>query len=441
MTHALHEQRALVTTRKELAAKYRGMRSRIAKGQRELERLLGQKTRLLAKVGAVDENDYRQFAVKHEQRQQLIVRRDNISEQIKAALGTHFEESDLSEYLDAYGITGLEKRWEAIQAEIERVKVQQTKLHQQRGEFLQEVKMLGEDSRLDEARLELNAIETEINQLKRQWQILATSTKMLETIRESFESKRQPETLREASVYLERLTEGHYTRIWTRLVGEELLVDNAKDETITVDKLSRGTREAVYLSLRLALVGAYARRGAVLPMVLDDVLVNFDSQRARAAAELLCEFSRNGYQILMFTCHEHMSDLFDSLDAKVKVLPPHREVFENQATIYDYRGRAASIPIQPVPAAKPIVETVPEPLPAREERLSPPKLLVQSYVNLDTEPYDADLKYELSAVAEDQKLEKRLRHELVYVSPNLESPVDISGNEHIWFETTTPVQL
>ena len=150
--------------------------------------------------------------------------------------------------------------------------------------------MLGEDSRLDLANLELNCVEAQISQLQKDWQVLAASTQMLEMIRESYESKRQPETLKEASTYLERLTEGKYTRIWTRLVGEELLVDNADDETIPVDKLSRGTREAVYLSLRLALVGAYARRGAVIPMVLDDVLVNFDGHRAHCAAELFVIF-------------------------------------------------------------------------------------------------------------------------------------------------------
>ena len=175
----------------------------------------------------------------------------------------------------------MEKQWETIQAEIEESKVYQTTLHQQRGELLQELKMLGEDSSLDLARLELNSIDAEIAQCKKQWQVLATGSQMLESIREKYESKRQPETLQEASGYLQRLTDGKYTRIWTRLVGEELLVDNSTEETITVDKLSRGTREAVYLSLRLALIGAYARRGAVLPMVMDDVLVNFDAKRAR----------------------------------------------------------------------------------------------------------------------------------------------------------------
>ena len=158
---------------------------------------------------------------------------------------------------------------------------------QLRGELMQEVKALGDDSRLDEVRLELNSIESEIGKLKLKWQELGASSQMLEMIRESYESKRQPETLREASTYLEKLSDGKYIRIWTRMTGEELLVDSANDETIAVDKLSRGTREAVFLSLRLALVGAYARRGALVPMVLDDVLVNFDGQRARNAAEVL----------------------------------------------------------------------------------------------------------------------------------------------------------
>ncbi len=146
---------------------------------------------------------------------------------------------------------------------------------------------------------------------------------MLELIRESYESKRQPETLKEASGYLSRLTEGSYTRIWTRLVGEELLVDNRNDETIPVDKLSRGTREAVYCQPPYGSGWSLRPPWRLIPMVLDDVLVNFDGQRAHAAADLLCDFSRNGHQILMFTCHDHMRDLFYSLGADVKVLPHH----------------------------------------------------------------------------------------------------------------------
>lgn len=441
ITTAVNEQRSFVNARKEFATKYKSLRSRLAKSKRELERLLGLKQRLLAAVGAESEEDYRLFDTKHTQLRKLKSKRDNLTEQIIAALGKHFDEDNLKIMLDSYGAAGLEKRWEEIQTEVERVKTQQSKLHQQRGEFLQEVKMLGEDSRLDVAHLELNAINAEITQLQKNWQVLSTSTQLLEMIRESYESKRQPETLKEASGYLERLTEGSYTRIWTRLVGEELLVDNSNEETIPVDKLSRGTREAVYLSLRMALVGAYARRGAVIPMVLDDVLVNFDGQRAHAAADLLCDFARNGYQILMFTCHDHMRDLFHSLGADVRILPQHKDVVESSAVPIVYNGDDYVAPrvvyqepeyIPPEPVA-PILEPARSTIPVEYVQYA------STNVHLDPDEYDADLEYELSAVATDQRMEQRLRHELVYISPTQNAPVDISGNEDIWWETGASV--
>ena len=69
-----------------------------------------------------------------------------------------------------------------------------------------------------------------------------------------------------------------------------LLVENDKGESLSLDVLSRGTREAVFIGLRLALTSSFARRGATLPLVLDDVLVNFDTRprplRGRSAVRL-----------------------------------------------------------------------------------------------------------------------------------------------------------
>lgn len=418
----LNEQRQLVATRREYIDRYKTLRGRFSKAKRELDRLSGLRHRLLSSVGVDTEDEYRQFDIKHAQRRKLIAQKRQLTEQIAAALGNNFEEEDVQTHLEAYGRSGLEKHWDDVQLEVEELKEQQTKLLQQRGEFLQEVKMLGEDSRLDEARLELNVIDAEMYDLKKRWQVLATSSQMLETIREGYEAKRQPETLQEASMYLERLTDGQYVRIWTRLVGEELLVDNSNDETITVDKLSRGTREAVYLSLRLALIGAYARRGTVLPIVLDDVLVNFDAHRARKAAELLCDFSAKGYQILFFTCHDHMRDMFHLLGADVRILPNHRDVVEHQAMPYPYRGT-----VEPTYQPAPVVEA------------AAPIVVSHNSVELSTNEYDPELEFELSAVTDDQRIESRLRNELVYVSPDLDTPIDLSGNEDIWYESNPMV--
>ena len=437
---AINEQRQFVSVRKEHANKYKSLRTRLNKAKRELDKLLGQKQRLLAVVGAASEQDYRALDATFVRRQKLVKSNENISEQITAAIGKQFTEPDVAELLEAYGVAGLEKQWDFVHEEIERIKSTQARLLQQRGEFAQEVKTLGEDSRLDTAQLELNSVNAQICKLQKDWQVLASSTQMLEIIRESYESKRQPETLKDASNYLERLTEGKYTRIWTKLIGEELLVDNRDDETIPVDKLSRGTREAVYLSLRLALVAAYARRGATIPMILDDVLVNFDGQRAHAAAEVLYDFSRNGHQILMFTCHEHMRDMFHSLGADVRVLPQHLDVVEHGAKPEVFGGTR---PIEYEPIGQPVQrEFIPKPAPAPVVPRTIPVEYVHyasSNVRIDPDDYDAELEYELSAVTTDQRTDNLLRSELVYISPNLPGPLDLSGDEDIWRENSRSI--
>ncbi len=387
----LGQQRQLVAQRKELAARFNSLRQTYNRAARELERLEGQKSRMLAVVGADTEEKYREFAAGHAQVHKLREQRQALTDQIAAALVGHIEESLVAAELEEYGQAALEKRWEANQASIEQLREEQSHVHQQRGEYHQELKMLGEDARLDEARMELAAIEHEISLVREQWQVLAASEQVLESIRENYEQRRQPETLVEASTFLEKLTEGRYTRIWTRLTGEKLLVDNSKGETLSVEHLSRGTREAVYLGLRLALVDAYARRGAVLPLVLDDVLVNFDSSRARSAARVLRDFAESGYQVLMFTCHDHIRDLFHFLDVDVRVLPHHRDVLENNAMPI-LLGRADIATVEEAEIEEPDVEPVAiVPTPRR------------SSIWLEPAGFDPELEFELTAIREDQR--------------------------------------
>ena len=155
--------------------------------------------------------------------------------------------------------------------------------------------------------------------------MLAVTGQVLESIRASYESDRQPETLQEASGYFSQMTQGRYRRVWTP-VGERVLrVEDHEGHWLPVEVLSRGAREQLFLSLRLSLAAYFARRGTPLPLILDDVLVNFDGERAKAAAQVLCEFAAAGHQMLVFTCHEHIASLFRSLKAPVNDLPSNSE--------------------------------------------------------------------------------------------------------------------
>ncbi len=59
--------------------------------------------------------------------------------------------------------------------------------------------------------------------------------------------------------------------------------------------------------------------------MLDDVLVNFDAERAKAAAAVLRDFAAAGHQLLIFTCHEHILKLFKALKMPVSRLPDNAE--------------------------------------------------------------------------------------------------------------------
>ncbi|MCA9658063.1 MAG: hypothetical protein KC486_06950, partial [Myxococcales bacterium] len=83
---------------------------------------------------------------------------------------------------------------------------------------------------------------------------------------------------------------------------------------------STGTREQLFLALRLAYVLEYCDRAEPLPVIIDDVLVNFDRARARSTLEALCEVARST-QVLLFTCHHHIVDL-------TRVVAPEVPIFE-----------------------------------------------------------------------------------------------------------------
>jgi uncharacterized protein YhaN len=120
---------------------------------------------------------------------------------------------------------------------------------------------------------------------------------------------RQPQVLRDASAWFAEVTDGRYPRIRQGSTTHEALeLEDAAGRTVDPVTLSRGTREQLYLCLRLALAKGVAAGGTPLPMIMDDVLVNFSPDRAEAMATVLAEVARE-QQVLFFTCHPATRDL------------------------------------------------------------------------------------------------------------------------------------
>lgn len=75
--------------------------------------------------------------------------------------------------------------------------------------------------------------------------------------------------------------------------------------TVGVEGMSEGTRDQLYLALRLASLERALEAQEPLPLILDDILVNFDDSRARSVLRVLRDFSERA-QVLLFVHHEHL---------------------------------------------------------------------------------------------------------------------------------------
>lgn len=107
------------------------------------------------------------------------------------------------------------------------------------------------------------------------------------------------------------LTDGAFEGLLTDLDGDKqvLLARRRNGEILHTAELSEGTVDQLYLALRLAGIEHHlARAAASPPIILDDILVNFDDERAAAALRLFAELGSRA-QILLFTHHRHVVDL------------------------------------------------------------------------------------------------------------------------------------
>ena len=79
-------------------------------------------------------------------------------------------------------------------------------------------------------------------------------------------------------------------------------------ESVGVEGMSDGTRDQLYLALRLATLEKHLAANEPMPFILDDILINFDDARSKATLEVLAKLSAQT-QVIFFTHHTHLIEI------------------------------------------------------------------------------------------------------------------------------------
>ena len=150
-----------------------------------------------------------------------------------------------------------------------------------------------------ELEAEAELLTEQMHEVQERSEVVDLAMAALKRADETLRSRFSPQITADAGVLLSKLTDGKYPNVL--LEPGMLLSVRSEDGTIMrpAAAMSCGTADQMYLALRLAMCARLLPEDA--PLVLDDALVNFDDERARAAIDLLTELAKNR-QVILFTC-------------------------------------------------------------------------------------------------------------------------------------------
>jgi len=262
----------------------------------------------------------------HRERIRSVLERHSSARASLQALAGQEGADAFRERLSSWDPDALARAVGTAQGKLRSVRADRDALNENLGALGQQISDMETDEALADALAERESRRAELVELVNDWAGHAVTGALYDEAKRKYEAERQPEVLQLAGEYFQQMTDGRYCRVIAPLGEVRLEVERTDGgERLAPSALSRGTGEQLYLSMRLALARAYGRRAVPLPLVADDILVNFDDDRARATAALLSDFAHSGHQVFAFTCHRHLAETFtrNAPDARLQTLPAH----------------------------------------------------------------------------------------------------------------------
>jgi len=265
---------------------------------------------LLSAAGTDDAEDFRRRASQHAERLQLEASARELTGSLKLIFGVDADLAILGQALAATSRDQLQANHQQVMERLKELGEERDQALRHETELQMHLAQLRGDDEASRLRTARAVLLEDLQLQAKEWARLSVAETLLEHARRKYEQERQPAVIARASAYFEHLSGGRYTRLYRPLEEPGFrVIERATEAQKLPDQLSRGTREQLYLALRLAAIEEFGERQERLPVVVDDVLVNFDPVRARQAAIAFGTLAEKN-QVIVFTCHPEVRDLF-----------------------------------------------------------------------------------------------------------------------------------
>ncbi|MEO9254496.1 MAG: AAA family ATPase [Tepidiformaceae bacterium] len=279
----------------------------------------GKLAALLALGNAADAEAFRINARAHTARGAAEKQLAEAERRIRAISGPGERYRSFLEILVSTDPTRLELDHSGLSLERESVTAARDALLDERGALANRLELLSNDEATSELLAQRAVLVEQLRECAQRWATLTVARNLLLRAQRKFEEDRQPEVLRRAQEYFRTMTNGRYERLISPLGTQSVTAITAEGISKEPSQLSRGTEDQLYLALRFGLVRQYGARAAHLPVVVDDILVNFDPERALRAARAFAQLSHTN-QVIVFTCQPATAQLFRQANPDTQVI-------------------------------------------------------------------------------------------------------------------------
>ncbi|MEW4561011.1 AAA family ATPase [Bremerella sp. JC770] len=304
--------------RKELEIKSQVRSESLAHSQKELAEVEARLSQWRSQIDA--ETDEQLEVVSQVVKEKQKLERELAELETQLALVRESEPTEsFQQALETLDVDGLNQDLMSATSEHAEARQQQEQVQRQLGEFDLRLREVDQTSLAVSAQGKIESLQSELSDCLDRLGPLLIAKEMLDRAMQAFREENSGQLLSIISDLIEQMTEGRYTQVEHDPDQEGgLILSGPNDLRRKPAELSTGTREQLYLAIRLAYIRHYCASAQPLPVLMDDILVNFDDARQLATLKVLMDFDPQ-IQIIMLTCHQPLVDKVQSLSKSIQV--------------------------------------------------------------------------------------------------------------------------